>query len=61
MMLRRASARLLSAALLLGSTGLRGLVRARNAVGEVTVRGAGPWTRRVFEAASLDSLFRFEG
>jgi anti-anti-sigma factor len=46
--------------LFLGSTGLRGLVRARNAVGEVTVRGAGPWMRRVFEAASLDSLFRFE-
>jgi anti-anti-sigma factor len=44
----------------LGSTGLRGFVRARNAVGDVTVRGAGPWMRRVFEAASLDSLFRFE-
>lgn len=47
--------------LFLGSTGLRGLVRAKNAVDEVTVRGAGPFMRRVFEAASLDSLFRFEG
>ncbi len=43
----------------IGSTGLRGLVKAKQAVGEVILLGADAWMRRLLEVASLDTVFRF--
>jgi anti-anti-sigma factor len=43
----------------IGSTGLRSLVKAKRAVGDVVVLGADPWIRRVLQVASLDSVLRF--
>ena len=44
----------------IGSTGLRGLVKAKRAVGDVVVTGADQWMRKLFEVASLDCVFRFD-
>ena len=50
----------LSGVTFIGSTGIRALVKTVNAVGDVRIRGASAWMRRLFEVATVTELFRLE-